>query len=273
MRRVVLYPYPKPSGYYPVNLYNLLVYNKFGYVGNSASTKNVQLRRTSDNDIQDFLFDKNKQSSIDAVNAWRGGSDIRLVRRYNEGVGGAAYDLIQNTSGSQPFVNTTTWEVDFSGGNYVLESLENTSITDKNSIAIISYQTQATTEISAVFEEFKPQQAGNYNRFFSSTLSRNFYMYRPTGADFGIITPSPAPILTYRVASQRKVGDEVRAYLDNNLVDSVTSVTNFSGVNTSFREGFGIANLWFNGKSKGYIVHNTELTETILFELSTHLGD
>lgn len=272
MRRVTLYPYPKVGGYYPVNLYGLLVYNHFGYVGNSSSTMNVQLRRTSDNAVMDFLFDRSKASSIAAVNLWRGGSDIRVVRLYNEGLGGADYDLTQLTASVQPYVDTTNWIVDFSGGNYNLSRIITTPITNGNSVAMVSYESQSTIDSQGIFTE-SWNAATTYNLIFSDTRSTGLRLnnYRVSNSNTFLSFPSQQPTNTNKVLAFRRNGTTNTGYSNGVLIDTQTSVAAPSTTSTLYYGNdaqFNYANI----KGQGYIMHDTELTPTIIQELSNHLA-
>ena len=61
------------SDYYPVDLYNLLVYNVVGSVGSTSSTRNIRLRNGDDDSEQDFLFDGSNTGKT-AITNWLSGA-------------------------------------------------------------------------------------------------------------------------------------------------------------------------------------------------------
>lgn len=265
--------YIKDDSYFPVDKYGLWVYNCIGYVGNSLSTKNIRLYNVNTALGQDFLFDGSAFSKA-AITTWAGGSLVRVSKLYNEGLGGSNFDFIQNTVALRPYFDLTNWVIDFSGGDYFLETTSHTSITDKDSTTLVSFKTQSTLAVEGVLQEQSSSAVGNRNAIYSDTRTSIFrlYNYAPNATDSYINLTSQTAINTNRVLGQRKVGTSVKGYANGSLINSITSSNTFGGVNTFVALGFQRqGSQYFNGKTKGIIVHNAALSEVVYYELENHI--
>lgn len=92
----------------------------------STATNCLRVRRSSDNAEQDIGFVGNDLDTA-SLTAFVGANDGYVTKFYNQGTGGATYDVLQTTTGSQPRL--------VSGG--VID-------TDPNTGAIATYSTSGT---------------------------------------------------------------------------------------------------------------------------------
>tara|TARA_R110000851_G_scaffold291477_3_gene445873 strand:+ start:1471 stop:2310 length:840 start_codon:yes stop_codon:yes gene_type:complete len=259
--------------YYPVDLYNLLVYNAVGTVGSASSTRNIRLRNDSTNAEQDFLYDGTAAGKT-AILTWLNGAMAEVVTLYNEGTGGSTYDFTQSNPARQPVLNTTTWLLDYNANlNVYLQTAftSNTPILGADSTTIASFKTQNTLKYSGYFEEY--QNNGRYVAIMSDTNSSlsSALDYRKTGltqvnySSQLAMNIDKVMILVYDNGVY-SISDE------NGLIGSITMTSPFTG-NTRFNLGIQTrgANR-FNGLGKGIIVHNGLLSASITLELQTNIA-
>jgi hypothetical protein len=69
----------------------------------STATNAIRVRRSSDNAEQDIGFTGNDLDTATLL-SFVGASNGRVVKRYNQGMGGATYDLLQTTAVNQPVI-------------------------------------------------------------------------------------------------------------------------------------------------------------------------
>lgn len=69
----------------------------------SASTRAIRVRRSSDNSETDIGFSGNDLDTASLL-SFVGSNNGRVVKRYNQGTGGATYDISQSTAANQPVI-------------------------------------------------------------------------------------------------------------------------------------------------------------------------
>jgi len=194
---------------------------------------------------------------VAAIEAFLNGNDGRVTRIYNVGSNlSDVFDLRQNTAGAQPFiarngvveVENGLPIIDFGGGNYVLNTLTNAAIQDKDSLASHVFKSQSGLEFSGVFEEVST--AVNRIVQYSDTRATLFRHsnYAPQGANNLLDFSSQQPTNTLRQMSLERSGNTVNGYAENQLIDTIISSQGFTG-NTVFVLGRQTAGApFFNGK-------------------------
>ena len=71
----------------------------------SSATNCIRVRRASDNAEQDIGFSGNDLDTS-ALSSFSSGTDSVIVKWYNQGTGGATYDMVQTVTASQPVIYT-----------------------------------------------------------------------------------------------------------------------------------------------------------------------
>jgi hypothetical protein len=250
------------------------------------ATSCVTLRRTSDSDVQTFGFigDNLDTSSI---TTWAGASQIRVVKLWNQGAGGATYDVFQNTAGNQPILNLSgsVALINFTTSQLLLRTAnignQTKFILDKNSIALVAFVSQSGTNNGGVLGNHDNVTGGGLKRvsIFSDRRSVNpsapspvLVNYNPTSSNF-IILPTQLTSLTNYVASYRRVNNDISGYMDNILISAINNSGNVGSILESYIT-YGIQTAGpvnFDGQSNAFIMHDNELTESVLLELGTIL--
>jgi hypothetical protein len=231
-----------------------------GYSGSA-----IQVRNTTTNALIDigFSFSLLNESYLSSQ-IGAGGATVKIL--YGQGISGI--NLVQVNNAIQPTIvsggsiikSNNKPYIKFAN-NYLISTLAQTPIFDKNSTFYIVFESQAETVISGLFEEVVADLTPSNQRivvYSDTTISKNHSNYAatsPTG-NLTLNFSAQQPQSTRRIFAIRKSGGTVYAYDETGLVASGAYSLSFLE-DTIFQMGRQQAGpLYFNGKIAEAIVYS-----------------
>ena len=238
----------------------------------------ISVRRSSDNAVQDIKLLYDGELDTEGLLSFVGAGDGFVTAWYDQSISGI--DFTQTSAVNQPQIVdsgaliTTNLKpsIKFNGtSNFMDTSVIASTVLDSNSLASVVFESQSISDIQGVFYEQDVSLGDRRIGIYSDTgINEVHSIYRagtsPLFNNFG----STQPTNTQRLLTLNRSSNDVYAYAEGVLIDSVNSSETFAN-STNLELGWQQAgSLYFGGNIQEAILFSSSLNRT---GIETNIND